>query len=40
MGNLLIKENFDTLAEKIAELAKIDKQTSDIILEAFETEVL
>ena len=38
MGNLLIKENFDTLAEKIAELAKIDKQTRDIILEVISCE--
>ena len=38
MGNLLIKENFDTLAEKIAELAKIDKETRDIILEVISCE--
>ena len=35
---LLIKEDFDTLAEKIAELAKIDKQTRDIILEVISCE--
>ena len=38
MENLLIKENFDTLAEKIAELAKIDKETRDIILEVISCE--
>ena len=38
MGNLLIKENFDTLAENIAELAKIDKETRDIILEVISCE--
>ena len=40
MGNLLIKENFDTLAERIAELAKIDKQTRDIILEVISCETM
>lgn len=35
---LLIKEDFDTLAEKIAELAKIDKETRDIILEVISCE--
>ena len=34
----LIKEDFDTLAEKIAELAKIDKETRDIILEVISCE--
>ena len=38
ISKALIKEDFDTLAEKIAELAKIDKQTRDIILEVISCE--
>ena len=35
---LLIKEEFDTLAEEIAEKAKTDKETRDIILEVISCE--
>ena len=38
ISKALIKEDFDTLAEKIAELAKIDKETRDIILEVISCE--
>ena len=38
ISKALIKENFDTLAEEIAEKAKTDKETRDIVLEVISCE--
>ena len=38
ISKALIKEDFDTLAEEIAEKAKTDKETRDIILEVISCE--